>query len=352
MKKHLRLLLRAISSRRLDRVRQGLRLHGTSLNDEGPLPATGVTVTPLTLAVDGGSTEIVTALIEAGADVNKGPATFVPLMIACDYGREELVQLLLEAGADPNLRVRGSPYRGETALRMACTRGHMGIVRRLLAAGADPKVVAGDGWTALTASCQQANIELPRLLIDAGCPVRGPDVLAAATAGNARLVELLLARGGKPDYVDEGRASRNLRGQTPLGIAVLNAQQDIGAEGFASRTDVALVLLNAGADPNLCMHDVAPLGRAAFLGNERIVRALVKAGADKESVSVAGHTPLGSAAEMGHAQVVKVLLAAGAKPDGKGLDGRGNPGSTPMELAKRKGFTEIVRLLQKAGAKG
>ena len=127
-----------------------------------------------------------------------------------------------------------------------------------------------------------------------------------------------------------------MKGYTPLSTAIVNG-----------RTEIALELINAGANPDLPMSDyLPPLCSAAFHGNIEVVKALLKAGADKEAVNMVGYTPLGSAAEMGHLEVAKVLLAAGANPDGHGCDQNGKDAETPSALVRRKGHVEILRLLE------
>ncbi|KAL8989374.1 MAG: hypothetical protein Q9169_008374 [Polycauliona sp. 2 TL-2023] len=104
-----------------------------------------------------GRLDIVKALIDAGADLNKGTGreeSFgCPLQAACDYGSEDLVQFLLERGADPNT-TGGKVWLGNvhTPLQMAAYRGKLGIVKLLLDHGADPSIQGGDFGNALIAS--------------------------------------------------------------------------------------------------------------------------------------------------------------------------------------------------------
>jgi len=92
--------------------------------------------TPLAAAVSGGSLEIATMLLEAGAQVDYCYPEFggtSPLGCAATWGREEIAALLLERGADPNHHAERD---GNTPLMLLAPR-FLGIAELLLANGAD-----------------------------------------------------------------------------------------------------------------------------------------------------------------------------------------------------------------------
>jgi ankyrin repeat protein len=141
-------LVDAVEEGRLDFVKM-LVDHGVDLNapDEDGLPA-------LVRAADRGETEMVKALIAAGAalDVRDREYGATALMEAANEGHAEIVRLLLEAGADVNLGARGDPggeAAGWTALMGAAMAGNAEIVQALLRVGADPSIVNAKGETAL-----------------------------------------------------------------------------------------------------------------------------------------------------------------------------------------------------------
>ncbi len=79
----------------------------------------------LQLAVENGSIEMVDALIEHQADVNKVSATpeaRAPLLVAAERGDEAMVHRLLEAGADATKK----DEQGKTAMHYATSRAMMG----------------------------------------------------------------------------------------------------------------------------------------------------------------------------------------------------------------------------------
>jgi ankyrin repeat protein len=89
--------------------------------------------TLLIQACENGDAASVTALLKAGADVNRPDNIgHTPLIMAS--GNASIVRILLEAGANPNVESRS----GWTPLEGAATDGCVECVRLLLAHGADP----------------------------------------------------------------------------------------------------------------------------------------------------------------------------------------------------------------------
>ena len=91
-----------------------------------------------------------------GVDKNKANSQDqTPLMVACDWGSAEVVKLLLEAGVDTN-KVGDD---GMSALHHAVSGNNLEIVLFLLNAGADCHVRDREGHTALdyarTSGCDE-----------------------------------------------------------------------------------------------------------------------------------------------------------------------------------------------------
>jgi len=95
---------------------------------------------------------------------------------------------------------------------------------------------------------------------------------------------------------------------TPLSLAIDKQQ-----------TEIAILLLEAGADPMMKGEMFSPpLHEAADKGNALLVRALLKHGADPNyGLYYTGKTPLMFAAMAGSAECVKLLLDKGANPDAR-----------------------------------
>lgn len=88
-----------------------------------------------------------------------------------------------------------------------------------------------------------------------------------------------------------------------------------------------------------------PLAASCIIGNLELTKALLKAGADIESIDCEGRTALYMAAHDGHAKVAELLLDNGA-----GLEVQNNYGTTPVNIASDRGHVEVVSLLLRKGA--
>jgi len=141
-----------------------------------PQPCGGWTA--LQAAAKRGSIELVRILLEAGAEVN-APAHFdlgrSALQAAAIQGHIELVRHFLNLGADVNAPAAES--RGVTALQGAAIGGQLGIALTLLKAGADPNAQPSkfDGRTALEGAAEHGRLDMVQLLLNAGADIGGRD---------------------------------------------------------------------------------------------------------------------------------------------------------------------------------
>ena len=126
--------------------------------------------------------------------------------------------------------------------------------------------------------------------------------------GNTEYMKSLLSKGVDPNCVSDMVVTVHFQGQywqsmTPLFLAVLK-----------SHIDVARLLMEAGADPNIANSGQSPLRMAVVLDHISMVKLLIERGANLNM----GHTrlinPLQGASLFGRTEVVKVLLDAGADP--------------------------------------
>lgn len=122
----------------------------------------------LQLAVAAGRADVVTVLLDAGADPNRqAPAGGSALHVAAFGDDPALLQLLLARGGDPDLR---NSATGETPLVRAILGGGREQVRILLAAGADPGAPDSNGATPLHAAGALNAGGIVLELLEAGAP--------------------------------------------------------------------------------------------------------------------------------------------------------------------------------------
>lgn len=140
-----------------------------------------------------------------------------------------------------------------------------------------------------------------KILVIAGAPEPMIMLDFATFTGAREVVELLIKSGAK---LDGGKLKA-------LILAVLG-----------HRIEIATLLLDAGADPNVKRNDggdrgLTPLMYAvSTLRGPELIELLLARGADPNVVTKKGHTALSRAVAYGNPQAAKRLLQAGCKADG------------------------------------
>lgn len=288
------------------------------------------------------------------------------------------VQYLLGIGIDPNTT---TDEQGSPALLNAALYGNAAMLRVLLEKGANPNVRDAGGATPLILSASDP--EKARLLIQAGADVNAQSAsgrtalhVAAATAGGAEVVKMLLDKGARVEVRDTiepipilftggGKATALAEAGRTGDLASIRmlvaAGADINARSaqkisalteaaLFGRRDVVKWLLDNGATANepVTVLQVPVLSLAAIRGDAAIVRMLLAKGADANAKDKTGGTPLFWAVRSDYDahDVVQTLLKAGADPGAKDL-----AGESVIDLALRRGLTHSAKLLRAAGAK-
>ena len=305
-------------------------------------------------------------LIDAGADVNATNRYGVPaLSLAATNANATLVSALLDAGADPNVALQG----GETVLMTAAQTGSVDAVRALLAAGVDPNAAERRGQTPLMWAANEGHNDIVHTLIETGAQVDAAltsgfnALFFAVREGHIDVVATLLDAGMDvnallervKDGPDETVNNASFRpvddGMSPLLLAVRNGHFEL-----------AIALVNAGADPNDAQTGFAPLhtmswvrkpdasdrGDPSPIGSGKLtslefVRELAGLGADvnlqlagnaprvpntASSFGTGGSTPFALAADRADVPLMKLLLELGADPLIANAEG-----STPLMAA-------------------
>ena len=200
------------------------------------------------------------AALSKGADPNASLDNgHIPLVGAVLTGNEQIVTALIEGGANPKRK----NALGETALQYA---PNVKIAALLVAAGANINAVDDYGGTPLSMAASNGHPELIKWLHargakDGSCEPDGTTSLhGACLEADLKTVAVLLECGADPN-------ARTKDGLTPL----------LYVEGMKRKAGVEIIklLLKAGADPNAQMVDGRfPLYEAATEGSAAAVEAL------------------------------------------------------------------------------
>jgi uncharacterized protein len=361
-------------------------------------------VTPLQLAATNGSASMIDRLLKAGADANAplSASGDMALMMAARTGKTDAIRVLVEAGANVNAK---ETWGGTTALMWAVSEGHADAARMLIGAGADVNarsnyVAAANGrgfegrtpvtnrtdakaeefasgWlTPLTLAAREGNVEMARVLVNAGADVNvtagdGKTALALAIFnGNYELASFLVDRKADVNKADAQRF-------TPLFYAVdrRNMETAPNFPWMVTVDPMPLIrqLLDAGANPNALVNNTprarmregsprivfaTALMRAAFAADLELVKLLLERGADPKILSRDNETMLSAAAGLAfihgyhrdkgpeqRLQVVKLFVGLG-----NDVNWADDYGITPLMAAGNYGNVPIIQFLIDAGA--
>jgi len=328
---------------------------------------------PLVHAAEQGCPAIVRQLLSAGAcpdtqfDVS-------PLMVASMEGKTPIVKQLISAGADPDL----PDEEGYTPLMAASASGILEAVRCLVyagadcdatAAGIDPLVCAADAghhavYEFLVSRCSsetRSSSEENRMnpvpieslssqhAARQAARIRQSDFLTSAMVG-----DLLGVREGIKNHVSIDTIGTE--GYSGLMCAASNGHVEIVEWLIENGATVDLRATNGSADAHVSLSGI--LGRdsgATALGlvsgtcycpnRPKMIRELVRAGADLDSADAAGLSPLLRAVSQGMTDSCQALIELGA--DVNACDHESN---SAIMLAHVCGNERITSLLRAAGA--
>lgn len=221
--------------------------------DEVAMDASGLTLTPLSLACMVGNLSSVQFLVKAGASINSLRGSRYPLQLAAAYGHREIVYFLLDHGADPLLHVEGHKY---LPIHYAIRGGHANVVQILSAS----YHWSGDIVPVFSFSCAKGSWSCQDVLLESGIAETeikthfGQPLISAVATGDIRVVSKvldLLCAEVEPVVVDEFKT-------TPL--------QTAAQLGYF---DICRLLVQRGAQVNrrctkpLEMHDSLSLALEA-----------------------------------------------------------------------------------------
>jgi ankyrin repeat protein len=216
-------------------------------------------------AAEAGDAAAVLSQLEAGADPdawNAGGAAAIHL--AARGKHLEVVRALLDGGADVDRQEEGL---GSTALMMALHASDPETARLLISRGADV-TLAGGGYAPIILAASKSTVDVVELLIEHGAIADAREEVHLVRAMHGA------ARGGRTDVV---------RVLLAAGVPV-----DIGLPGFTAfmqatwkgKLETAQLLLAAGADPNaVSITEMTPLAYARSENRSEVVAWLEEIGA-------------------------------------------------------------------------
>lgn len=253
-----------LANRRLSSVLTP-HLHSLALQDVG-------TLTALQWAATHGHVSLAEFVISNGAEVDKPDLRQLgqtALHAAAAHDHPDVIRLLAKHGA----RIAATDAALQTPLHRAVVSWSPGAARALLELGANMTCTDKWGETPARGAAYWGGINCMRAFVDAGLDfshkdAHGRTILHDAIISGANMVEYLLGNGGRQVI-----NARDFTGATPLHEALTNS-----------------------------------------LGDERVVRLLLRHGADTEVKDNQGHTPLDYDALYGGGMFTKVLLECRAKP--------------------------------------
>lgn len=279
---------------------------------------------PLSEAVQEGNVDVIRALLDHGANPNQGNLEGeTPLMVAARAGHMAAAELLLEHGADINAK---EAWGGQNALMWASAQSQPAMMQLLIAHGADlnehgtarlwdrrtlseprPKDMNKGGFNPILYAARQGCVECVKVLAAAGADlnVTDPDRVSAL---NLALINLHFDTAAALIEAGADVNQWDLFGRAPLYNALdlhtlpVGGRTDIPSDDKLTGYDIAAMLLERGANPNMQLKVRPPYRNAIF-----------DRGSD--NVLAEGATPLIRAARAADVESVKLLLENGALVD-------------------------------------
>ncbi|KAM7396026.1 hypothetical protein PAMA_007350 [Pampus argenteus] len=280
-----------------------------------------------------------------------------PLMLAAEQGSLEIIQELIRRGANVNL----DDVDCWSALISAAKEGHVEVVKELLENSAYIEHRDMGGWTALMWAAYKGRVEVTTTLLEHGANPNTTGqqysvypIIWAAGRGHADIVKLLLQNGAKVNCSDKYGTTpliwASRKGHFDCVMHLLENGADVDQEGANSMTALIVAVKGGYTDvvkellkrnPNVNMTDKdgnTALMIAAKEGYTEIVQDLLDAGTYVNIPDRSGDTVLIGAVRGGHVEIVRALLHKYAD-----IDIRGQESKTALYWAVEKGNATMVR---------
>jgi ankyrin repeat protein len=316
---------------------------------------------PLFLAVERRNLELVTLLVQSGADVGHvNKAGFQAIHLAALNNQKAMIELLLKHGA----QLESPSKDGASAIHLAARRGHKELLGELKRLGAKLDAEGAFGLTPLMEALQRNDVATTRLLVELGADLAHFDRLGRTPLMLCRdslMADFFRKHGAGLDFSRQPgphpltEAIRT--GNQSLAIWLIHAGCSVHATDergwpallLARRAGMEAVidlLLSRGAK-ELDLATEPDRALLYFSGEgdlERMVQSLER-GASASGLDSLVSRPLLEAALHGRAEAVALLLDRGAEIDA--LDDHGN---SAFLLAAASGHLAVLNLLLERGA--
>lgn len=237
-------------------------------------------------------------LLDQGADVNaRGKKNYTALQTAATVrASEDVMTSLLDHGAQVDITTEGF-----TALGLAALHGNVSNVRFLKEHGKSNLEEGGLGMSQLMWCAKDGNVDAARILLEHGANIDFRDIFQrtplfwALDHGNAQTAQLLIESGCEAE-------TKNIEDLTPLMCAA-----------FLNNGEVINALVSRGVDLEARdEYGNTALSKAADWGKTKAALVLIEGGADVEVKNEKGWSPLFMATYRGFVGTAKVLIDAGA----------------------------------------
>jgi len=305
--------------------------------------------TPLYLAAEHRDQPIVEILLSHGADPKrKNSAGQTPTSIAVHNGSKEIVKLL-------------ATHRARVTIHTAASMGDITTLERLVKAGVSVNKRNLQGRTVLHAAVAAGQLPTVTWLV-----LRGADLNLADDKHSTPLsTAMRIAQDAHANVYDRSDAAITEKKYKAIIALLISHGATLGfsygmprKKVLSNSAKVAELLVQAGQNLEPYTDDKATLlHRAAWWGNVKAVRDLIKLGADVNAADRLGGTPLHAAVQSGCTRYFDVI--AGPRIDvlellirnGAAVNRGNNRAVTPLHGAASYGHVEALKLLLANGAK-
>jgi ankyrin len=296
-----------------------------------------LTPSPLQLAADKGSIEILRLILEHSYSYsNLSCDCLEAISRAAVHDYWELLKVLLDVPGIPQPNPIDS--KGNSALHLACEHGHVNLVKKLLESGkygADFQNAAG--LAPLHIASMKGHVHVVKALLEKWTTVDCED------SSGGKAIHFAVEHGHLP-VVKALQECRDMRlekdgdGNTPVLIAAISGHVAIVDELLSTSE-------NDDSNPEELWGNPFPLHQAVDIGNETLCHILISHGHGVDSRDQNDNTPLHVAAALDSVKMIECMMKCGAS-----LSATNDEGETALLCATKLGNEDACRAILESGA--